>query len=100
MRNSAAGITEPPWLRYTLSMLALTLLLLLVGLPLVVVLVEALRQGVSTYSEAFSDPDAWAALRLTLLVAVLAVPLNLLFGLAAAWACTRFQFRGKAVLSR
>jgi len=67
-------------------------------LPLAAVFVEAFRQGVQAYIAGIGQPEALAAIRLTLLVAVIAVPLNLVFGVAAAWAMTRFAFRGKALL--
>jgi sulfate/thiosulfate transport system permease protein len=67
-------------------------------LPLAAVFVEAFRQGVQAYVASIGQPEALAAIRLTLLVAVIAVPLNLVFGVAAAWAMTRFAFRGKALL--
>ncbi|MGN6739458.1 sulfate ABC transporter permease subunit CysW [Dyella sp.] len=67
-------------------------------LPLASVFVEAFRQGVHAYLVSLHQPEALAAIRLTLLVAAIAVPLNLVFGVAAAWAMTRFEFRGKAVL--
>jgi sulfate transport system permease protein len=67
-------------------------------LPLAAVFAEAFRQGVQAYVASIGQPEALSAIRLTLLVAVVAVPLNLVFGVAAAWAMTRFQFRGKALL--
>jgi sulfate transport system permease protein len=67
-------------------------------LPLITVFAEALRQGFGAYFQALSDPDAHAAIRLTLLVAAIAVPLNTVFGLAAAWAVTKFEFWGKSAL--
>jgi sulfate transport system permease protein len=73
----------------------LTLLLLV---PLASVFVEAFRNGAEAYFAAFKNPDAWAAVKLTLLAAVISVPLNLIFGLAAAWAITKFSFRGKSLL--
>jgi sulfate transport system permease protein len=73
----------------------LTLFLLL---PLLAVFVEALRDGVGAYLAAITEPDALAAIRLTLTVAVIAVPLNMVFGLAAAWAVAKFEFRGKSLL--
>jgi sulfate transport system permease protein len=66
--------------------------------PLAAVFTEAFRKGVAAYFAAFSEPDALAAVRLTLLTAVIAVPLNLLFGVAAAWAIAKFEFRGKNLL--
>lgn len=77
---------------------ALVFLVLFLLLPLATVFVEAFRQGVMPYLDAIKQPEALSAIKLTLLVAVLAVPLNVLFGIAAAWAMTRFQFRGKALL--
>jgi sulfate transport system permease protein len=71
---------------------------LIIVLPLVAVLTEAFRNGLETYAEALSDPDAMAAIRLTLLVAAIAVPLNLVFGVAASWAIAKFEFKGKAFL--
>lgn len=67
-------------------------------LPLIAVFTEAFRKGVGEYLAALADPDALSAIRLTLLVAVIAVPLNILFGVAAAWAIAKFDFRGKAFL--
>ncbi len=67
-------------------------------LPLVSVFAEALRQGLGAYLVAIVEPDAQAAIRLTLLVAAIAVPLNLAFGLCAAWAIAKFEFKGKSLL--
>ena len=67
-------------------------------LPLVVVFTEALRRGLAAYLAAFAEPDALAAIRLTLTVAAIAVPLNLVFGIAAAWAIAKFEFHGKSLL--
>ena len=78
--------------------LASTFLGVFLLLPLASVFVEAFRQGVHAYLLSLHQPEAWAAIRLTLLVASIAVPLNLAFGIAAAWAMTRFEFRGKAAL--
>jgi sulfate/thiosulfate transport system permease protein len=80
-----------------LGITALFLGLFLV-LPLAAVFVEALRKGFAAYLESFQDPDARAAIRLTLTVAAIAVPLNLVFGIAAAWAVAKFEFRGKSLL--
>ena len=90
--------TEPAWVRRSLIGVALLLLALLVVLPLVVVIVEALRQGVSAYFASINDADTRAAIKLTLLVAAISVPVNAVFGIAAAWAITRFNFRGKSLL--
>lgn len=74
-------------------------LAVIVLLPLGMVFAEAFRKGVEGFLKAFDEPDAWAAVRLTLLVAAISVPLNALFGLAAAWCVTRYKFRGKALLT-
>ena len=94
-----AGMTEAPWVRWTLTALALVFLALFLVLPLAAVFAEALRNGVSAYLDALKEPDAWAAIRLTLLTAAVAVPLNLVFGVAAAWCIAKYEFRGKAFLT-
>ena len=78
--------------------LALGWLALVIGAPLATVLAEALSKGVATFLAAFNEPDALAAIRLTLLVAAIAVPLNAAFGLAAAWSIAKFEFRGRSLL--
>lgn len=83
------------WLILTLSLSFFAVFLLL---PLLVVFAEALAKGWQTYLSALAEPDALSAVRLTLLAAVISVPLNLVFGVAAAWAVTRFDFRGKQLL--
>jgi len=93
-----AVITEQPWVRWLLTGSALLFLAGFLFLPLVAVFTEALRQGFGVYWESLKDPDALAAIRLTLLTAAIAVPLNLVFGVAAAWAIAKFEFRGKAFL--
>jgi sulfate transport system permease protein len=90
--------TEPRWVRYTLIGLALTFMGLFLVLPLLAVFTEALRKGLDAYWVALQEPDAWAAIRLTLLTALIAVPLNLVFGVAAAWAIAKFEFKGKSLL--
>jgi len=94
--NSA--ITEPRPVRLVLISVALLFLLSFLLLPLIAVFAEALRNGAGVYLDAIRDPDALAAIRLTLLVTAIAVPLNLMFGLAAAWAVTKFEFPGKSLL--
>jgi sulfate transport system permease protein len=91
--------TEARWIRMTLTGLALAFLLLFLVLPLAAVFAEALRMGLGPYLQAFKDPDAWSAIRLTLLTAAIAVPLNLVFGIAAAWCIAKYEFRGKAFLT-
>jgi sulfate transport system permease protein len=92
------ALLEPPLARWLLTGLALAFLALFLVLPLVAVFYEALRQGASVYLAAIREPDAQAAIRLTLLVVALAVPANVAFGLAAAWAIAKFRFRGKQLL--
>jgi sulfate transport system permease protein len=92
------GTDEPRAMRWLLIATALAFLTLFLFVPLVFVFYEALKKGVSVYLAAISDPDALAAIRLTLLTAGIAVPLNLVFGVAAAWAIAKFNFRGKNVL--
>lgn len=77
---------------------AIAFLAFVLLLPLVVVFAEALKQGIGTYWSAISHPDALAAIRLTLLVAAISVPLNIVFGICAAWSIAKFDFPGKAVL--
>ncbi|MCD6076225.1 MAG: putative type sulfate transport system, permease component [Ramlibacter sp.] len=91
--------TEATWVRRTLIGVALVFLFLFLLLPLAAVFTEALRKGAGAYIEALKEPDAWAAIRLTLLTAAIAVPLNLVFGVAAAWAIAKYEFRGKAFLT-
>ncbi len=91
--------TEAPWVRRTLIAAALVFMALFLVLPLAAVFTEALRKGWDAYWEALKEPDAWSAIRLTLITAAVAVPLNLVFGVAAAWAIAKFEFRGKAFLT-
>jgi sulfate/thiosulfate transport system permease protein len=99
LARKRATTTEAPWVRFTLIGVALLFLVLFLLLPLAAVFTEALRKGVQGYLEALKEPDAWAAIRLTLITAAIAVPLNLVFGVAAAWAIAKFEFRGKAFLT-
>ena len=89
---------DPVWLRRTLIGLALAFLALFLLLPLAAVFAEALRRGLGAYFAAFRDADALAAIRLTFLATAIAVPANLVFGVAAAWAIAKFEFPGKSVL--
>ncbi|GER08758.1 sulfate ABC transporter permease [Iodidimonas muriae] len=95
-RHSA--VTESSGVRRLLITAALLFLLMFLLLPLISVFFEALRNGVHTYVDALTEPDAVAAIKLTLLASGIAVPLNLVFGVAAAWAVAKFEFRGKALL--
>ncbi|RCW21547.1 sulfate transport system permease protein [Ciceribacter lividus] len=85
--------------RVVLTAVAVLFMALVVLLPLVLVFVEAFRKGASAFVAALAEPDALSAIRLTLTVAAIAVPLNLVFGIAAAWAIAKFEFRGKAFLT-
>jgi sulfate transport system permease protein len=95
-RNPATA--EPAWIRWTLIGLALAFLGVFLVVPLAAVFTEALRKGIDTYFASLREPDALAAIKLTLLVATIAVPANLVFGVAAAWAIAKFDFRGKSLL--
>ncbi len=89
---------EPLWVRAVLIGIALVFLTLFLFVPLVAVFYEALRKGWDVYVASVVEPDAWSAIKLTLLTAAIAVPLNLVFGVAAAWAIAKFEFRGKNLL--
>ncbi len=93
-----AATEERPWVRWLCIATTFGFLTLLLLVPLASVFVEAFRSGVAAYFASFKDPNCWAAIRLTLLAAGFSVPLNLVFGLAAAWAITKFHFRGKSLL--
>ena len=99
IRTAKAGTTEPVWVKRTLIGIALCFIFLFLLLPLAAVFTEALRKGFGAYVEALKEPDAWSAIRLTLLTAAIAVPLNLVFGVAAAWCIAKYEFRGKAFLT-
>ena len=94
-----AGTTEAAWVRYTLIGVALVFVILFLILPLAAVFTEALRKGFGAYFAALQEPDAWSAIKLTLIAAAIAVPLNLIFGVAAAWAIAKYEFRGKSFLT-
>ena len=89
---------DPAGVRYSLIGLTLLLLGLFILMPLTIVFIEAFRKGADAYWAALADPVALAAVRLTLLTAAIAVPLNVVFGIAAAWALTKYQFRGRSFL--
>ncbi|MEY4140073.1 MAG: hypothetical protein RLZZ371_2255 [Pseudomonadota bacterium] len=99
VRRAHAGTTEPTWVRWSLITLALGLVFLFLLLPLAAVFTEALRKGLPAAIDALKEPDAWSAIRLTLITAAVAVPLNLVFGVAAAWAVAKYEFKGKAFLT-
>jgi sulfate transport system permease protein len=97
--RAADPVTEPRLVRYALTTIALLFLVLFLVVPLVAVFYQALSKGIGFYLDALVDPDAVAAIRLTLLTAAIAVPLNLVFGLAASWCIAKFEFKGKALLT-
>lgn len=98
-RNRAnVVISEPAGVRAVLIAAALAFFGLFLLLPVVAVFAEALRNGLAAYVEAFTEPDALAAIRLTLITAAISVPLNIVFGVAAAWAIAKFEFSGKSLL--
>ena len=94
-----ASTTEAPWVRYTLIGVALTFVVLFLILPLAAVFTEAMRKGFGAYLAALKEPDAWSAIKLTLITAAIAVPLNLVFGVSAAWAIAKYEFWGKSFLT-
>jgi sulfate transport system permease protein len=98
VQRSPIGTSEPRWMRAILITIALSFLGMFLLLPLIVVFSEAFKKGVEVYWESIREPDAVAAIQLTLIAAGIAVPLNLLFGVAAAWAIAKFQFSGKSFL--
>ena len=107
MKTSAAdtrsrvrsGTTESPAVRRTLIGIALVFVVLFLMLPLAAVFTEALRKGFGAYLEALKEPDAWSAIQLTLIAAAISVPLNLVFGVSAAWAIAKYEFWGKSFLT-
>jgi sulfate transport system permease protein len=92
-------ISESSWVKWLLIGIALLFLVLILILPLITVFSQAFRKGIDVYIAAITEPDARAAIKLTLIAAGVAVPLNLLFGLAAAWSITKFTFKGKNILT-
>ncbi|HEX6705797.1 MAG TPA: sulfate ABC transporter permease subunit CysW [Albitalea sp.] len=97
-RRIAEATTEPAWVKWGLIGVALLFLTLFLFVPLAIVFAEALKKGLGVYLAAVTDPDALSAIRLTLLAAGISVPLNLVFGVAAAWCIAKFEFRGKNLL--
>jgi len=95
---TVSDVLEPAWVRWVLLAVALAFLTLFLFVPLVAVFTEALRKGWQSYVTAIVDEDAISAIKLTLIAAGIAVPLNLVFGVAASWAVAKFEFRGKSLL--
>ena len=96
--KSQRGSEESPLLKWSLITIALGFTLVFLLLPLINVFVQALAKGWSYYWQSVVHPDSWAAIRLTLTVAAISVPLNVFFGVCAAWAVAKFEFRGKPLL--
>jgi len=94
----ASVVTEGGSVRWLLTGVAILFLALFLVLPLVTVFAQAFAKGFDAYLAAFREPDAWSAIRLTLTVAAIAVPFNLVFGVAASWAIAKFEFVGKSLL--
>ena len=97
-RKSQRGTEEAPFVKWLLITVALLFSLVFLLLPLVNVFAQAFAKGFTVYWDALKHPNTIAAMKLTLLVTIICVPLNVLFGLAAAWAITKFEFRGKSLL--
>ncbi|HZQ46214.1 MAG TPA: sulfate/thiosulfate ABC transporter permease CysW, partial [Verrucomicrobiae bacterium] len=95
---SRRGTEESPFVKWTLIGIGLAFALVFLLLPLVNVFCQAFAKGAGFFVNALTDADSRAAIRLTLLVAAISVPLNLIFGVAAAWAIAKFDFRGKSIL--
>jgi len=95
IRNATS---EPTWVRWSLIAVALAFLSFFLFVPLALVFAEAFKKGWGVYLAAITDADAFEAIKLTLLAAVIAVPMNLVFGIAAAWCVAKFEFRGKNLL--
>jgi sulfate transport system permease protein len=96
---STSATSESPFARFALITLALLFLALFLVLPLIAVFVQALKAGLGPFHDAISTPDAISAIHLTLLVAAISVPLNMVFGITASWAITKFSFPGKSLLT-
>ncbi|MEY9971709.1 sulfate transport system permease protein [Lysinibacillus sp. RC46] len=96
--TKSAALQEPRFVRYTLTFIALAFLALFIVLPLVSIFSTAFQKGVDVYVAAITHPDALAAIKLTLTVVAIAVPINAIFGVMAAWALTKFNFKGKNLL--
>ncbi len=97
--HSRRRLTEPAAVRWALIGITLLFLLLFLVLPMGIVFLEAFRNGLEAYARAIDEPDALAALKLTLIAAGVAVPMNMLFGVCASWAIAKFDFRGKQLLT-
>ena len=93
------ALQDPDWVRWSLIAIAIGFITLFICVPLALVIFQAFSKGLAAYWSALTQEDTLAAIKLTLLVAVVTVPLNTVFGVAAAWAITRFDFKGKSLLT-
>jgi sulfate transport system permease protein len=98
LKRQTSALTESNVVRFALIGIAVVFMAVFLLLPLIAVFIEAFRHGLAAYVSAISDPIALAAVKLTLITAAIAVPLNLVFGVAASWAIAKFEFRGKSLL--
>lgn len=98
VRTPSAVGSEPRWVRITLMLIAASFLMIFLFIPVIAVFAEALKKGWMVYLQSIVEADALAAIRLTLIAAGIAVPLNLVFGVSAAWCITKYEFRGKSIL--
>lgn len=96
--RTQSAITEKPWVRWLLTLVAVLFLALFLLMPLITVFYEAFKSGVSAYFDTFEDRYILHSIKLSLIAASISVPLNLIFGVAAAWAVTKFDFKGKSLL--
>lgn len=97
-QDAQRGVSESKWFQWLLIAVAVGYLVLLLFIPLITVFASALEKGIGAYLHSFGDSDTIFAIKLTLIIAVVSVPLNLTFGVAAAWAIAKFEFRGKNIL--
>ena len=96
--EESTATREPTWVKWTLIAISMSFFSFFLLMPLFAVFTEALRKGWDVYFAALTEPDAVSAIKLTLIAASIAVPLNLVFGLTAAWSIAKFQFPGKQFL--
>src|SRR3954454_10571489 len=94
--KSQRSTQEPPWVKWLLISFAVLFAIVFLFLPLINVFAQAFAKGWTAYWNALTDPDTKSAIRLTLIVAAISVPLNILFGISASWLIAKFEFRGKA----
>lgn len=98
VKNEPTALKEPLLVRFGLTAVSILFLFIFLVMPLAVIFISAFRKGFDVYLASITEADAWSAIKLTLLVAVIAVPLNTIFGIAAAWCITKFNFKGRNLL--